>query len=148
MTNTRNNIYKTLILRELLPPPIAQCKINNKPLGIAIPALLSLASALGSRAFLCLCLMAFTFFLGSCETYEDPTHAVMQGYFDESQGLSGASSDSISRFSQKVETFTTRISAAKNDPLYTRIQENIKLVSLNITITINDEWAGEKLKTF
>ena len=123
MTNTQNDTYNTLIVRELLPFPVAQCKINNKPLGTATPALLSLASALGSRAFLCLCLMTFTFFLGSCETYEDPTHAVLQGYFDESQGLSGASSDSISRFSQKVETFTTCTPATKNDPLYTGIQD-------------------------
>lgn len=121
MTNTQNNIYNTLIARELLPPPIAQCKINGSLSDLANPTLLHRSVTYCGRAFLCLCLIVSAFFLGSCETYEDPTHAVMQGYFDESQGLSGASSDSVSRFSQKVETFTTRTPEAKNDPLYTKI---------------------------
>ncbi len=72
----------------------------------------------------------------------------MKDYFEESQGLSQASTDSVARFSKKVNEFTTRIPEAKNDPLYTRIQENIRLATLRITIKIEDEWAGEKVINF
>ena len=84
----------------------------------------------------------------SCESYEYPQNEVLKGYFEESKGLFQASTDSISRFSAKVNEFTTRIPEAKNDPLYTRIQENIRLATLRITIKIEDEWAGEKVISF
>ena len=74
-----------------------------------------------SRAFLCLCLIIPTLFFASCESYEDPQNEVLKGYFEESKGLFQASTDSISRFSAKVNEFTTRIPEAKNDPLYTQI---------------------------
>ena len=53
--------------------------------------------------------------------YEYPQNEVLKGYFEESKGLFQASTDSISRFSAKVNEFTTRIPEAKNDPLYTKI---------------------------
>ena len=96
-----------------------------------------------SRAFYCLFLIVSTFFFASCESYEDPSHLRMKDYFEESQGLSQASTDSVARFSQKVNEFTTRIPEAKNDPLYTQIQSNIKMAKLKITITIADEWEDE-----
>ena len=68
----------------------------------------------------------------------------MKGYYEESQGLSQASTDSVSRFSKKVNEFTTRIPKAKNDRLYTRIQSNIKKASLRISLVINDKWDGEE----
>ena len=148
MTKTRNNKYNTLILRELLPPPIAQCKINISPIKVPISALHHTASRRMSRAFLCLCLIIPTLFFASCESYEDPQNEVLKGYFEESKGLFQASTDSISRFSAKVKEFTTRIPEAKNDPLYTRIQENIRMATLRITIKIEDEWAGEKVISF
>ena len=77
-----------------------------------------------------------------------PPNEVLKGYFEESKGLFQASTDSISRFSAKVNEFTTRIPEAKNDPLYTRIQENIRLATLRITIKIEDEWEGEKVISF
>lgn len=100
------------------------------------------------RAFLCLCLCAFSLIFISCEHLEDPSHLLMKDYFEESQGLSQASTDSVARFSTKVNEFTTRIPEAKNDPLYTRIQENIRMATLRITIKIEDEWAGEKVISF
>ena len=116
MTNIQNNTYNTLIARGLLHLPV-----------------------------MLLFLLVSVFFIAGCESLEDPTHAVMQSYFDESKSLPRVSSDSVNRFSAKVEEFTTRTPAAKKDPLYPKIQENIKLVSLKITIMVNDEWKGEKV---
>ncbi len=144
MTFTQSDTYNTLITRELLPPPIAQCKINISPIKVPISALHHTASRRMSRALFCLCLMLSTLIFANCESYEYPQNEVLKGYFEESKGLSHASTDSISRFSAKVNEFTTRIPEAKNDPLYTRIQENIRLATLRITIKIEDEWAGEK----
>ena len=84
----------------------------------------------------------------SCTTDEDPVHEVMRGYFDESQGLFSQNSDSISRFSYKVNEFISRVPAAKNDPFYIKIAENLEKVSLKPTITVNDEWGGETFVTF
>lgn len=148
MTKTRNSTYNTLIMRELLPTPIAQCKINISPIKVAISALHHTASRRMSRAFLCLCLIIPTFFFASCESYEYPQNEVLKGYFEESKGLFQASTDSISRFSAKVNEFTTRIPEAKNDPLYTQIQSNIKMAKLKITITIADEWEDEVVINF
>ena len=122
MTNTQSDTYNTLITRELLPPPITSCRINNKSLRSATPALLHTVSCRMSRALFCLCLMLSTLIFASCESYEYPQNEVLKGYFEESKGLFQASTDSISRFSAKVNEFTTRIPEAKNDPLYgTRI---------------------------
>ena len=148
MTKTRNNTYNTLIMRELLPPPIAQCKINISPIKVAISALHHTASRRMSRAFLCLCLFTFLLTFTSCEHLEDPSHSILEDYFYESQGLKQASNDSIRCFSEKVKTFANCTPSAKNDPLYTRIQENIRLATLRITIKIEDEWAGEKVISF
>lgn len=73
--------------------------------------------------------MLSTLIFASCESYEYPQNEVLKGYFEESKGLFQASTDSISRFSAKVNEFTTRIPEAKNDPLYTfiiRIYSNAK----------------------
>ena len=101
-----------------------------------------------SRAFYCLFLIVSTFFITSCESYDDPSHLLMKDYFEESQGLSQASTDSVARFSKKVNEFTTRIPEAKNDPLYTQIQSNIKMASLKITLTIADEWEDDVVIKF
>ena len=173
MAKTWSDTYNTLIARELLPPPVAQCRINKNIFGTATPTLLHRSMTYCGRAFdvrrncfrsaelkraslsshltaalLFLCLMTFTFFFASCESYEDPTHEVLRGYFDESKGLFEVSTDSVNRFSAKVNEFTTRIPAAQNDPLYTQIKSNIKAASLKINITINDQWDGEKFITF
>ena len=96
-----------------------------------------------SRAFLCLCLIIPTLFFASCESYEYPQNEVLKGYFEESKGLFQASTDSVARFSKKVNEFTTRIPAAKKDALYTRIQENIKLATLRITLDFDADWDSE-----
>ena len=92
--------------------------------------------------------MLSTLIFASCETYEYPQNEVLKGYFEESKGLFQASTDSIFRFSAKVNEYTTRIPAAKNDPLFSKIQENIKLAKLKITLTIADEWEDEVVISF
>ena len=148
MTNTQSDTYNALITRELLPPPITSCRINNKSLRSATPALLHTVSCRMSRALFCLCLMLSTLIFANCESYEYPQNEVLKGYFEESKGLFQASTDSISRFSAKVNEYTTRIPEAKNDPLFSKIQSNIKMAKLKITITIADEWEDDVVIKF
>ena len=100
-----------------------------------------------SWVFYCLFLTVFTLNFDNSTTDEDPVHEVMRGYFDESQGLFSQNSDSISRFSYKVNEFISRVPAAKNDPFYLKITENLEKVSLKPTITVNDEWGGKMVLT-
>ena len=100
------------------------------------------------RAFLCLCLCAFSLLFISCEHLEDPSHSILEDYFYESQGLKLASNDSIRCFSEKVKTFANCTPEAKNEPLYTQIQSNIKMASLKITLTIADEWEDDVVIKF
>ena len=72
----------------------------------------------------------------------------MQAYYAESCHLGVAASDSVQRFSLKVETFVTRHTEAKQDPLYPRIQDNIRAASIHLNITIDDEWLPEYEDTF
>lgn len=77
-----------------------------------------------------------------------PQYPEMQAYYVESCHLSVAATDSVQRFMQKVDTFVTRHSDAKQDPLYPRIQENIRSASFRLNINVDDEWDGEYNMTF
>ena len=72
----------------------------------------------------------------------------MQAYYVESCHLNVAATDSVQRFMQKVDTFVTHHSDAKQDPLYPRIQENIRSASFRLNINVDDEWDGEYNMTF
>jgi hypothetical protein len=72
----------------------------------------------------------------------------MQAYYVESCHLSVAATDSVPRFMQKVDTFVTRHSDAKQDPLYPRIQENIRSASFRLNINVDDEWLPDYEDTF
>ena len=148
MTQATDVNCKYLITRELLPPPITSCELSNLVLFHSCYALSRMSFAHRGRAFLCLCLCAFSLFFTSCEHLEDPSHSILEDYFYESQGLKQVSNDSIRCFSEKVKTFANCTPSAKNDQLYTRIQENIRLATLRITIKIEDEWAEEKVISF
>ena len=148
MAQTRCIKHNTLIARELLPTPAALCRVISKPLLSAKLPLLHTKSRRMSRVFYCLFLTVFTLIFGSCTTDEDPVHEVMRGYFDESQGLFSQNSDSISRFSYKVNESISRVPASKNAPFCLKITENLEKVSLKPTITVNDEWDGEIFVTF
>ena len=117
MTQATDVNCKYLITRELLPPPITSCDIRK---GIPVHNILALSRmsfAHRGRAFLCLCLCAFSLFFISCEHLEDPSHSILEDYFYESQGLKQVSNDSIRCFSEKVKTFANCTPSAKNDPL-------------------------------
>ena len=57
-------------------------------------------------------------------------------------------SDSISRFSYKVNESISRVPASKNAPFCLKITENLEKVSLKPTLTVNDGWGGETFVTF
>ena len=77
--------------------------------------------------------------LESCEK-ELFHYAEITEYHAESQQLDVATTDSIARFSSKVQGFVAQHPDAKDDPLYPEILENINMATLNITITTHDEW--------
>ena len=116
MHETFNTLPNTLIMRELLPPPISSCDVRSLSIVKQLVALSSVGFAHAGRAFLCLCLCALPLFFMSCEGYEDPSHTLLEGYFHESEGLKPASNDSIRCFSEKVDAFTKCTPSAKNDP--------------------------------
>ena len=67
----------------------------------------------------------------------------MQAYYAESCNLGVAATDSVQRFSQKVDTFVTQHTDAKDDPLYSKIQANIESVWVRVRIELGDDWEGE-----
>ena len=85
-------------------------------------------------------LMALLFV--SCEK-ELFHYAEITEYHAESQQLDVATTDSIARFSSKVQGFVAQHPDAKDAPLYSEILNNINNAKLNITIIIHDEWDGE-----
>ena len=119
MTQATDVNCKYLITRELLPPPITSCELSDLFLFHSSYALSRMSFAHRGRAFLCLCLCAFSLLFISCEHLEDPSHSILEDYFYESQGLKQVSNDSIRCFSEKVKTFANCTPSAKNDPLYT-----------------------------
>lgn len=64
----------------------------------------------------------------------------MQAYYAESCNLGVAASDSIARFRQKVDTFVTQHADAKDDPLYSRIVDNIKSAWVRLNMNLGDDW--------
>ena len=143
MHETLNILPNRLIMRELLPPPISSCDVRSLRLVKQFFALSSMVFAHAGKAFLCLYLCAFSLFFMSCEGYEDPSHTLLEGYFHESEGLKQASNDSIRCFSEKVDAFTKCTPSAKNDPLYTKIQENIRGAMLQLQLNIEDDWGED-----
>lgn len=68
----------------------------------------------------------------------------MQAYYDESCQLSVATADSVASFTDKVKAFVAQYPAAQEDPLYSKIRENVQQcwVSITMTIDANTEWDG------
>lgn len=89
----------------------------------------------------------YTYPLTSCEK-EYMRYAEMQAYYDESCHLFMASTDSVTRFSDKVEAFVGTHPDAKEDVLYPQIQKNIEQYNLGLTITFNDDWDDDIHITF
>ena len=82
--------------------------------------------------------------ISSCEKQaEDVRFQEMVDFHAESFGLYQVESDSVSRFSQKVDAFVVQHPTAAEDPLYPEILQNIQNNSLRISITIDTTWDGE-----
>ena len=102
-----------------------------------------------SIPFIVFIIVSFLCLACSKETsVSQPQYPEMQAYYVESCHLSVAATDSVQRFMQKVDTFVTRHSDAKQDPLYPRIQENIRSASFRLNINVDDEWLPDYEDTF
>ena len=95
-----------------------------------------------------LLLLSASFILPSCEKEVFDYSTQMEAYYTESKGLSAMTIDSITLFKNKVEGFVTTHPIAKEHEQYPLIPATIKAASLRITITINDEWAGDTIIHF
>lgn len=67
----------------------------------------------------------------------------MEGFYVESCGLPSVTIDSVRSFTIKVNGYTTEYPESKEHSLYPKIQENIKMASLRLTITCDTTWDGE-----
>ena len=91
--------------------------------------------------FLMIC-MATSIMLPSCEKAIIDEYPIMRSYYVESVNLSNVTIDSIEAFGTKVDRYITDNPLAKEHHLYPKILENIHFARLNITITVDDSWAG------
>ena len=64
----------------------------------------------------------------------------MGAFYQESMGLNNVSIDSVRSFSIKVKDYVTVNPKEKENPLYPRIQSNIKAAALRISIDIDTIW--------
>ena len=83
-----------------------------------------------------LCLSA-SFIYPSCEK---SSMDKMQLLYSESMGLKDVDIDSIRSFSSKVNDYVTVNPSERQNPLYPKIQNNIKSAALSITIEIDTIW--------
>ena len=73
----------------------------------------------------------------------------MEEFYVESRMLPEVSLDSVNRFSGKVDSFVGVHPDAVDDPLYPKIQDNIRSASIRITITVEDAaWKDTLYYTF
>ena len=136
--------------RHLLPPPISRICTCEKDSSHSLTttnitnttALLHTVYARVGRAAAFLCLLVLPLLMGSCEK-ELVRYAEMVQLHQESCGLPEVTADSVGRFTQKVDAFVTRHPAAREDPLYPDIRQNIRAASLRLNITVEEEWDGE-----
>ena len=81
--------------------------------------------------------------LACSEETSRTSYPEMQAYYTESCHLGVAASDSVQRFSQKVDAFVTQYADAKEDPLYPKINANIQAACARLGFLINDDWDGD-----
>lgn len=101
-------------------------------------------------------IVAITFaalsFASSCCKTNDRDFSVMLTYYNESIHLPTATSDSIHRFSTKVESYVIKKTEEKANPLFPTIKQNIsqaaKLGGISIVITIDTAWDGDTTINF
>ena len=121
----------------------------SKPLRISVLKLIGGGKSLKTSAlhhslsFLSIPVIVSFLCLACSKETSRSSYPEMQAFYAESCHLGVAVADSINRFSQKVDAFVTQHTDAKDDPLYPRIQENIRSVSFRLNIYINGDWDGE-----
>ena len=131
-----------MLMHNILPPPVANSDISNALPFQRCHALLHSFFVRVGRASLCFPLLFLPFFLSSCDQ-EEPRYAEMVEYHAESCHLPSASVDSIGRFSGKVKAFVAQHPAAKKDPLYPEIVQNIRQSLFRFQLIVVDEWEDE-----
>ena len=67
---------------------------------------------------------------------------IMQSYYVESTHLNTQTSDSVTFFSQKVNTYVINFPVAGESRYFPLIQENIKNATISFDIKIDTTWAG------
>ena len=90
-----------------------------------------------------LILMALTCpWIVSCEKVVLETYPVLKTFYAESLGLSAVNTDSVKKFAVKVDDYASEYPDCKGNALYGKIQANIKIASLRITVEADTAWAG------
>ena len=89
-------------------------------------------------------LLVSSFMLCSCVN-DTLSFEELENYYAESLGLRSVSLDSIASFSAKVDLYTSHIPAAKQSPLYPKIQANIHAATAEVTlrVIIIPDWGDE-----
>ena len=100
------------------------------------------------KGFIIILLVFSISWFTSCEKDVYDINPQMESFYMESVQLPSVTIDSVKSFSSKVEGFTRSYPWAVEHQRYPQIKENIKSASLRISITINDEWAGDTLIHF
>lgn len=90
-----------------------------------------------------LMIMGLAIAMLSCDKADNDSFPIMNSFYAESQGLMSVSSDSVTRFKDKVDAFVTANPQAKNHNKYKLIMNNIKAVSIHFSIEIHTEWDGD-----
>ncbi len=67
----------------------------------------------------------------------------MEAYYTEAMGVQNVTLDSVKTFSNKVENYVAENPDEKENPLYPKIQANIKSASMSITLSVDTTWDGE-----
>ena len=150
--------HNTLIIRELLPPPISSCKVNDKRQKTTTFTLLHQAYASCGRAF-ALMFIVLPLAFASCEKEVMEELTPMHSMFNESVNLPQATLDSITTFTHKFGGYVGSHPESRQDKYFDPTLQNlrdaaalygytIKESSVTTGVTVNDEWDGEKIIYF
>ena len=70
-------------------------------------------------------------------------YPIMEEYYVESLTLPLVSSDSVGRFSRKVDEYTAANPQAKEHRRYGQIVSNIKAASVRFSVEVDTIWGGD-----
>ena len=130
---------ETCRLKPNITPPTSWIDNNT----VSVPtaehnALLRMVRTHVGRALLCVSLLLLPVLTGCGD--DDLRYAEMREFYTESQTLPRVPLDSVERFSGKVTGFVGLHPSAADDPLYPRIQENIRSASVRVSFYVEPAW--------